>query len=64
MSHTIELWERVIKHRLRRLTTVTKNQFDFMSGRSIMEVIFLIRQLMERHREQKKDLHMIFVDLE
>jgi hypothetical protein len=27
-----------------------------------MEVIFLIRQLMERYREQK-DLHMIFIDL-
>jgi hypothetical protein len=34
MSHTMKLWERVI------------------------------RQLMERHREQKKDLHMIFIDLE
>jgi hypothetical protein len=29
-----------------------------------METIFLIRQLMERRREQKKDLHMIFIDLE
>jgi hypothetical protein len=28
-----------------------------------MEVIFLIRQLMERCREQKKYLHMIFIDL-
>jgi hypothetical protein len=27
-----------------------------------MEAIFLIRQLMKRHREQK-DLHMIFIDL-
>jgi hypothetical protein len=35
-----------------------------MPGRSTMEAIFLIRQLMERHREQKKDLHMIFIDLE
>jgi hypothetical protein len=29
-----------------------------------MEAIFLISQLMERCREQKKDLHMIFIDLE
>jgi hypothetical protein len=35
-----------------------------MPGRSIMEAIFLIRQLMERCREQKKYLHMIFIDLE
>jgi hypothetical protein len=40
-------------------------QFDlpgFMP--STMEAIFLIRQLMKRCREQKKDLHMIFIDLE
>jgi hypothetical protein len=29
-----------------------------------MDAIFLIRQFMERCREQKKDLHMIFIDLE
>jgi Reverse transcriptase (RNA-dependent DNA polymerase) len=63
VSHTIKFWERVIKHRLRKLTTVSKNHFDFMSGRSTMEVIFLIRQLMKIYRKQK-DLHMIFIDLE
>jgi hypothetical protein len=35
-----------------------------MPRRSTIEAIFLIRQVMERFREQKKDLHMVFIDLE
>jgi Reverse transcriptase (RNA-dependent DNA polymerase) len=64
MSHTMNLWERVIEHRLRNLITVSKNQFSFMPRRSTIEAIFLIKQFMERHREHKRDLHMIFIDLE
>jgi hypothetical protein len=64
MSHTMKLWERVIEHRLRGTTRVSTNQFGFMPGRSTIEAIFSIRQVMERFREQKKDLHMVFIDLE
>jgi hypothetical protein len=64
MSHRMKLWERIIEHRLRRVTNVTENQFGFMPWRSTMETIFLIRQPIERCREQKKDMHMVFIDLE
>ena len=64
MSHTIKLWERVIEQRLRVTMQILANQFGFMPGRSTTEAIFLIRQVMERFIEQKKDLHMVFIDLE
>ena len=35
MSHTMNLWERVIEHRL-RVTSVAQNQFGFMPGRLTM----------------------------
>jgi hypothetical protein len=40
------------------------NQFGFMFGRSTMAAICLIRQVSELYRKQKKDLHMVFIDLE
>jgi hypothetical protein len=64
MRYSLKLWERIIEHRLRGVTNVTENEFGFMSRRSTMKAIFLIRQLMKICREQKKDLHMVFIDLE
>ena len=64
MCHTLKLWERIIEHRLPRDTKVSQNQFGFMPGRSTMDAIHLLRGLMEKYRERKEDLHMIFVDLE
>jgi hypothetical protein len=52
MSHIVKLWEGVIEHRLRGMMHITMNQFGFMPGRSTMEAIFLIRQVMKRYKEK------------
>jgi len=64
MCHTLKLWEQVMERRLWRDTNVSQSQFGFMSGRSTMEAIHLLRGMMEKYRENKEDLHMILIDLE
>lgn len=64
MSHTMKLWERVVERRLIKESKVTETKFGFMPGRSTMEAIHLLSQLVERYREKKRDLNIVFIDLE
>ena len=64
MSHTMKIWERIIDRRLREETTIGDEQFGFMPGRGTTDAIFAVRQLMEKHREKQKGLHIVFIDVE
>jgi len=64
MCHTIKLWKRVIEHKLRHNVKISESQFGFMPRRSTTEAIHLFRQLIEQFRERKRNLHMVFIDLE
>uniref|UniRef100_H3AL42 Reverse transcriptase domain-containing protein n=1 Tax=Latimeria chalumnae TaxID=7897 RepID=H3AL42_LATCH len=64
MSHAMKLWERIIEKRLRKLVQISENQFGFCQERSTIDAIFALKILMEMYREKRKDLHMVFVDIE
>ena len=64
MCHIMKFWEWVIEHRLRQNVKISENQLEFILGQSTTEAIHLLRQLIERFRERRRNLHMVFIDLE
>ncbi|XP_021769742.1 uncharacterized protein LOC110733982 [Chenopodium quinoa] len=61
----MKLWERVIEHRLRACTSILDNQFGFIPGRSIIYGSNPFDKTNDEfYRVKKKDLHMVFIDLE
>ena len=43
---------------------MSEKHFGFIIGRPTIEAIYLLRRLVEKYREKKKDIHMVFIDLE
>ena len=60
----MELFEKVLEERFRKLIKVDGQQFGFCPGRSTTNAVFIMRKLQEKFSENKKKLYHVFVDLE
>ena len=57
----MKIWERVIDRRLREETTIGDEQFGFIPGTT--DATFAVRQLMEKHQENRKDcIYGIYIE--
>ena len=63
MCHILKVWERAMERQLQDIIKVSENQFGFMPDKSTMEVIYLLKRVIEKYREKKRDIHMVFIDL-
>lgn len=64
LRHTMKVWERVVEGRIKRMVSISGNQFGFIPGHSTTETVHLIMRLVEQYRDRKRNLHMVFIDLE
>ena len=64
VSHTLKIWERVIESRLREMVNISQEQFGFMPGRSTTDAIFALRQVVEKYREGRQNVHCVLTDME
>jgi len=61
-----QLYEKIIKHFLEQKFSQieTEEQAGFRAGRSTVDHIFCLRQLIEKKMALNQPLHLLFVDLE
>lgn len=53
----MKLWERIIENGNGEETTIGEEQFRFMSGTNTTDVVFALRQLLEKYREKNRSAY-------
>ena len=64
MCHTLKIFERIVDKRLRGIASIHDHQCGFQGGLSTTDALQTVKILSEKYREDNKDLHAVFIDLE
>lgn len=60
MSHSMMIWKKVINKRIRNETKISRNEFGFLPGKSMMKSIFCMRQFVNKYSE-KAFLYVVII---
>ena len=63
LEHSMNVLKCIVDAIIRQVD-VDSMQFGFMSGRSTINAIFILRQMQEKHHLKRKTMYVPFVDLE
>jgi len=55
LEHAKKILERVFERRIRGIITISNIQMGFMPGKSTVDAIFAVRQLVEKYETVRKD---------
>ncbi|VDM79840.1 unnamed protein product [Strongylus vulgaris] len=64
MSHALKIFERVLERRLRAIIESSSNQCGFVKGADTADAIHTVRIVMEKYREERRELHAALLDME
>jgi hypothetical protein len=64
MDPTMKTFGRLIKHRLEEEYVGLEEQCGYTTGRSCIDHIFPLRQILEKCQEKSKQIGMVFIDTE
>ena len=60
----MKVYQRTLEKKLRDIVKINEKQFGFQSGKSSVDAIFVLQKLQEKFGAKKKELFLVFVDLE
>ena len=64
LDQPMKVLERVLEKRIRCQVSIDNIHFGFMPGKGTTDAIFIMRQVQEKYKTEKKKLYYAFVDLE
>ena len=64
LEQAMKIVEKMQERRIPHMVKVDEMQFGFMSGKGVLDAVFILRKLQEDYLDKDKRLYMCFVDLE